>query len=83
VVERPFEVPIAKGKGPAKNAKVVKAVIYGDVHFPEHDDKAIAILEDVTSAYQPDVLICVGDLASVTFSTAMRSQTTTAIRARS
>jgi hypothetical protein len=61
VITRPFAVEIAKA-AVDKSLKIVKSILYGDVHYPEQDDKAVAILEGVTEEYQPNVLINVGDL---------------------
>jgi hypothetical protein len=61
VITRPFEVPLPYLPAP-QEAKTIRAILYGDVHFPDQDDKALGILASVTERYQPDVLICMGDL---------------------
>jgi predicted phosphodiesterase len=62
LITRPFEVPVATGQGPDLDAKVVRAILYGDIHYPNQDEAALTILESITAEYQPDVLVCIGDL---------------------
>jgi hypothetical protein len=61
IIQRPFEVPLPY-LPQGEQGEMVKAVLYGDVHFPNQDDRALAVLMAVVADYEPDVLVCMGDL---------------------
>ncbi len=57
----PFAVRVPK---PARRtgAKPLKAVVFGDSHYPYQDDGAVACVEAVIRDFRPDVLVHLGDL---------------------
>lgn len=44
-----------------RKGKWLKALLYGDSHFPHQDDAALAVVQAIAEAEKPNVLIHVGD----------------------
>lgn len=59
-VVRPLNVTISKA-APRKLGKTVKALLYGDSHFPFQSDPALAIVQAIAEDEQPDFIFHVGD----------------------
>lgn len=47
---------------PASTNGMLTAVLYGDTHFPFHDESALRVVAQVIRTAQPDVVIHMGDL---------------------
>lgn len=43
--------------------KAKKVLVYGDVHFPYHDEKALYVLYEYMKDYKPDIVVINGDVA--------------------
>lgn len=39
-----------------------KLLVFGDVHFPQQDDKALEVLRKVVQDTKPDLVVCLGDV---------------------
>ncbi len=57
----PFAVPVP-APAPRAAGQPRKALIIPDVHIPFHDLGAVAVMEAILAEYQPDYLVCIGDL---------------------
>lgn len=57
----PFAVPVP-APAPSKAGQSRRALIIPDVHIPFQDDGAVAVMEALLRDYQPQYLVCLGDL---------------------
>jgi len=58
---RPFEVPFPL-MASSRDGKPLTAVVYGDTHYPFHDDRALKIVKAIIKDVKPDIIVNVGDL---------------------
>lgn len=58
---RPFAVPLP-AVAPSRQGKPLRAVVYGDTHYPFQDDKALTVLKAVIRDVKPHVVVHIGDL---------------------
>jgi metallophosphoesterase superfamily enzyme len=61
-VIKPVQVKGAKGPSGEKIPNSYNMIVWGDVHFPYQDDKALDILYQITEEVKPEVLVCLGDV---------------------
>jgi len=58
---RPLGVPMPMA-AVAPEGETSTALLYGDTHFPNQDDRALSIVGQIAAALKPDVLVHMGDL---------------------
>ena len=58
-----LEEIIENGVQEVKRRNVKKVLVYGDTHFPYHDERAVNILFMYLKQYQPDIVVINGDIA--------------------
>jgi hypothetical protein len=57
-IEVPFPVPVQEQTG-----DVLTALLWGDSHFPNQDDRVLAIVRQIAEVLAPNFLVHMGDLA--------------------
>lgn len=61
VPPRPFAVTFPK-VADARGGKPLRAIVYGDTHYPFQDDRVLQVVKAVVKDLKPDIIVNVGDL---------------------
>lgn len=59
---RPLGVDLRLPSGPVSDARILTAFLEGDAHFPNQDDDALSINDQIVAALKPDIYVNMGDL---------------------